>query len=327
MSLAIRFNNNPMDSAAQLLSSDSLVTTSASHNYSFTEVSRKRRRTRNERNHIKALPQMHSPISSPETSQSDPAIKEFMIDRMSQWDNETLVLVHLAKGYKNLKISKRKEHPKGRESDNSGHSNLKSLFGKSIRFISLDPSRKITTATMLKVPHPITPSDVMELVPEIKDAERLTVWNQETKTVVHTITIKIKWEGTKLPERISLGILGQNETKLFIQSPVRCFKCQKFNYTASTCHANQDTCGLCGGRHRTSICVAKRKADQEVKLMCSNCKGNHCTASVKCPYRREIIFKSRPPQQVHQSEQAQQVQPPKAAWTTRQPAQRQQYRW
>ena len=66
---------------------------------------------------------------------------------------------------------------------------------------------------------------------------------------------------------------------MFVQSPVRCFKCHKFNHTASTCHANQDTCGLCEGRHRTCICVAKRKADQEVKLMCSNCKGNHCTVS------------------------------------------------
>ena len=321
-----------MDSAAQLLSSDSSATTSSEHNSSFTKVSRKRRKTRNERNYLKAgilgLPKMHSPLSAPETSQSDPAIKEFMIDLMRQWDNETLVLVHLAKGYKTLKISKRKSATgrniliaKNRTTAET-LANLKSLFGKSIRFIPLDPSRKITTATMLRVPHPITPADVMELVTNIKDAERLTAWNQETQTVVQTRSIKIKWEGNRLPERIDLGILGQYETKMFVQPPVRCFKCQKFNHTASTCHALQDTCGLCGGRHRTSVCVAKRRAEQEVKLMCSNCKGNHCTASSKCPYRREIIYKSRPTKKTHQPEQAQLVQPPKSAWKTSRPAQR-----
>ena len=43
---------------------------------------------------------------------SDPSNRtlanEFTIDLMNQWENETLVLVHLAKVYKGLNISKRK---------------------------------------------------------------------------------------------------------------------------------------------------------------------------------------------------------------------------
>ena len=162
-------------------------------------------------------------------------------------------------------------------------SNLKSLYGKSIRFVQMDPSKKITTALLLRVPHPITPSDVMELVPEIKDASRLTVWNAETMTTVETRSLKIQWDGSRLPHSIDLGILGTYETKPFVHPPVRCYKCQRFNHTFSTCNARHDTCDLCGGPHRTKICVDKCNANQEVKLKCSNCKGEHCTASGRCP--------------------------------------------
>ena len=56
----------------------------------------------------------------------------------------------------------------------------------------------------------------MELVPEIKEAKRLTVWDQDTKSRVQTRSMKIHWEGSKLPEYIYLGIL----TMLFsIPSP------------------------------------------------------------------------------------------------------------
>ena len=165
---------------------------------------------------------------------------------------------------------------------------------------------------MLKVPHPITPAHVIELVTQIKEAERLTVWDSENNIPVQTRSLKIQWEGSKLPPYIDLGILGRYETNLFIKGPVRCYKCQRLNHTSSICHARQDTCGLCGGRYRTSICVAKRKADVVVLLKCSNCKGDHCTASAKCPYRREIVRRMRPAQQTQSTESA---QPAKPAWT------------
>ena len=34
---------------------------------------------------------------------------------------------------------------------------------------------------------------------------------------------------------------------------------------------------LCGGHHRTKVCVEKRKANETVVLKCHNCKGDHCT--------------------------------------------------
>ena len=322
---AIKFNDIVMDSSTQLLSSTSSLSDATHDN--FTEIARKRRRTRTQRNHTSGLNHLISPIQSPKTA-TEPTVnnQEFMIDLSNQWDNETLVLVHLAKSYKGLQITKRKSATGRNILKTENHkaaetlSNIRSLFGKSIRFIKLDPARKITTATMLKVPHPITPADVMELVPAIKDAERLTTWDSENNILVQTRSIKIQWEGTKLPPYIDLGILGRYETNLFIKGPVRCYKCQKFYHTASTCHARQDTCGLCGGRHRTSICVAKRKADVVVILKCSNCKGDHCTASAKCPYRREIIQRMRPTQQIQPTETA---RPAKSAWTARTPVAKQ----
>ena len=146
------------------------------------------------------------------------------------------------------------------------------------------------TATIMKVPHPITPADVMDIVPQIKKAERMTVWDQENKCLIKTRTIKLDWEGNILLATINLGILEEYGTKPFNRDPVRCYKCQNFNHTARTCHAKNDICGLCGCHHRTRICVEKRHANKSITVKCHNCKGSLSTASGICPYRREVFL-------------------------------------
>ena len=149
----------------------------------------------------------------------------------------------------------------------------------------------------------------MEMVPHIKEAVRMTVWNPETKQLNQTMTMKIQWEGSRLPDSIDLGIQGRFYTKEFVQAPIRCYKYPRYNHTSNTCHAKQDMCGLCGEHHRTKVCVDKRNANETIKLKCHNCKGDHSTASVRCPYRREVILKMRPAQPTIQAE------PVKSAWT------------
>ena len=293
-----------MDSSTELLSADSsthcLSDTLVGNNTSFIEVSRKKRKTLAQRNAtLSEMNKRTPPVKSP-TPESTPAITaEFIMDLMQQWGNETLALVHLAKSYKTLNITKRKTST-GRNIIQALDSrsaqalvDIKSLFGKEIRFIKLDPAKKTMTATIMKVPHPITPADVMDIVPQIKKAERMTVWDQENKCLIETRTIKIDWEGKILPVTINLGILGEYETNHFKRDPVRCYKCHKFNHTARTCHAKNDICGLCGGHHRTRICVGKRNANKAITVNGHNCKGSHSTVSGRCPYRQEVFQRMR----------------------------------
>ena len=191
-----------MDSETQPLSTSSATNhQSDPNNNSFTEISRKRRPTRAQLNAIAGVEKRtspahaHTPDHSPmQTQQTYP---EFTIDLSNQLENETLVLVHLVKGYKGLHISKMKSVT-GRNIIKAGDQratdtlkNIKILFEKSIRFTPLDSSKKVTTATLLRVPHSITPADLMEFNREIKGADRMIAWNMETKSMVQTRTMKI----------------------------------------------------------------------------------------------------------------------------------------
>ena len=93
---------------------------------------------------------------------------------------------------------------------------------------------------------------------------------------------------------VSLGILGSFTIRKFNHLPVRCYKCQKFQHTSRTCRSSHDVCGLCGGKHRTKLCVEKRNKNEDITLNCSNCQGAHSTASNKCPVRKASIKKIQP---------------------------------
>ena len=141
----------------------------------------------------------------------------------------------------------------------------------------------------MKVPYPITLTDEMELLPEIKEAKRLTVWDQDTKSRVQTRSMKIHWKDPNSQNRYIWAFSEDTAPCYFpFPPPVRCYKCQKCNHTFSTCHSKQDVCGLCGGQHRTKVYVEKK----------ANQKGKHCRASARCPYLREVIYRRRPVQQV-----------------------------
>jgi len=61
-------------------------------------------------------------------------------------------------------------------------------------------------------------------------------------------------------------------------TPIQCFKCQKYNHVAKYCKSEHLTCARYGENHQTNQCTA---TDDAIK--CSNCKGNHVANSSNCP--------------------------------------------
>ena len=65
--------------------------------------------------------------------------------------------------------------------------------------------------------------------------------------------------------------------------PSRCMKCQAVNsgHIALTCPAEKDTCGPCGGAHRTNECTVELRDDH----YCCNCKERgHAAWARVCPH-------------------------------------------
>lgn len=55
-------------------------------------------------------------------------------------------------------------------------------------------------------------------------------------------------------------------------------KCRKWGHFAHACTAETDTCGTCGGEHRTSDC------NNREKIFCVSCKSNgHASWDRECP--------------------------------------------
>ncbi|OJA15712.1 hypothetical protein AZE42_12979, partial [Rhizopogon vesiculosus] len=77
------------------------------------------------------------------------------------------------------------------------------------------------------------------------------------------------------------------------KEPIRCAKCQKFGHMARNCSSLEDTCGACGGKHRTSLCPSPQSTH------CANCKTNqHASWSRSCPAFKEScdIFEEKNPE-------------------------------
>ena len=60
--------------------------------------------------------------------------------------------------------------------------------------------------------------------------------------------------------------------------PTQCMKCRGWGHFANACSQVNDTCGTCGGGHRTSNCT------EEDKKYCASCKDNsHASWDRNCP--------------------------------------------
>jgi len=76
------------------------------------------------------------------------------------------------------------------------------------------------------------------------------------------------------------------------QEPAQCMKCRRWGHFAASCPDADDTCGTCGGKHRTSVCARRDK------LHCVSCGDNtHASWDRACPefIKRCAILDERNP--------------------------------
>ena len=75
--------------------------------------------------------------------------------------------------------------------------------------------------------------------------------------------------------------------------PVQCMKCRGWGHFASNCLSEKDTCGTCGGEHRTKSCKVTSK------VFCITCKDDmHPSWDRNCPefIRHSAIFDEKNPE-------------------------------
>lgn len=76
-----------------------------------------------------------------------------------------------------------------------------------------------------------------------------------------------------LPRKVNIGYLVLG-VRLYIPSPVRCFKCMKFAHTAMNCSSQYPVCGLCGLPRHDGECTTP--------LKCVNCSEGHSSWAREC---------------------------------------------
>jgi len=109
------------------------------------------------------------------------------------------------------------------------------------------------------------------------------------KDKVPTVYIKISIEENQLPDHIYMGYMSY-KTRVFIDRPWQCFKCQGFGHNASNCNAKLH-CVVCSGPHSSKECPVKDKEE----MKCFNCGDSHAANYGGCPFIKhaKVIEKIR----------------------------------
>lgn len=104
--------------------------------------------------------------------------------------------------------------------------------------------------------------------------------SRRTSTVVLTFA-----PNTDRPEKINLGFT-RHETIDYVETPPRCFKCQRYGHVAKYCRGEQ-RCKRCGGPHDFKTCTCSEN------FLCANCSGGHPASYSKCPTRAAAIKRKK----------------------------------
>lgn len=91
--------------------------------------------------------------------------------------------------------------------------------------------------------------------------------------LVPTNTIFLTFCTPDLPQAIKVGYL-RVKVALYVPSPLRCFKCQKFGHVRDRC-PGEEMCGACAQAAHDGPC--------RNPVRCANCKGEHPSSSRDCP--------------------------------------------
>ncbi|GBM45666.1 hypothetical protein AVEN_237908-1 [Araneus ventricosus] len=91
--------------------------------------------------------------------------------------------------------------------------------------------------------------------------------------LLNTKHLVLTFSSHVLPEYVKAGYMRLS-VRLYIPNPLRCFKCQRFGHSQTSCRGTL-TCARCAEvGHESTGCTAKEK--------CVNCKGDHTSFSRNC---------------------------------------------
>ncbi|GBM81078.1 hypothetical protein AVEN_126203-1 [Araneus ventricosus] len=91
--------------------------------------------------------------------------------------------------------------------------------------------------------------------------------------LLNTKHLILTFDSAKLPEQIKAGYMRLS-VRAYIPNPLRCFKCQRFGHSKTSCRGTL-TCARCAEvGHDTSECTAAEN--------CVNCKNAHTSFSRSC---------------------------------------------
>ncbi|GBO08399.1 hypothetical protein AVEN_171608-1 [Araneus ventricosus] len=97
--------------------------------------------------------------------------------------------------------------------------------------------------------------------------------------LLNTKHLILTFDSAKLPEHIKAGYMRLS-VRTYIPNPLRCFKCQRFGHSKTSCRGTL-TCARCAEvGHESTDCTRTEK--------CVNCKGEHTSFSRNCiAWKRE----------------------------------------
>ena len=111
---------------------------------------------------------------------------------------------------------------------------------------------------------------------ELKDQGVIEVYRIKVNrngSLTPTNTYILTFNTTTLPTSLKVGYLNI-KVDLFIQNPLRCFRCQRFGHHKNNCTA-EPSCVQCGQQgHEGPQCTST--------ALCVNCKGTHPANSKDC---------------------------------------------
>ncbi|GFU90513.1 putative RNA-directed DNA polymerase from transposon BS [Trichonephila clavipes] len=106
----------------------------------------------------------------------------------------------------------------------------------------------------------------------VTQVQRITILKDSTR--LPTKHIILSFNSPKLPPTIKAGYLNC-KIRPYIPNPLRCFKCQRFGHSQTSCRG-QLTCSKCASvGHASTDCILEPK--------CFNCSQPHTADSKLCP--------------------------------------------
>ena len=147
------------------------------------------------------------------------------------------------------------------------------------RGVKVYPHKQLNTSKGVIRCRELTGTSETEIKSELSsqgviDVKRVTVKKGQDR--VETNTLFLTFCTPVLPQSIKIGYLNV-KVELYIPSPMRCFKCQKFGHTKDRC-SGEEVCGTCSMQVHSGPCQNPAK--------CVNCEGAHSSSSKFCPVWR-----------------------------------------